>query len=60
MVALFPLTHENFSVYSNAIVLPSAEFRWASLAEGSWPSKEEEITLSKAGAEKQRDRKSVV
>ena len=52
MVALFPLTHENFSVYSNAIVLPSAEFRWASLAEGSWPSKEEEITLSKAGAEK--------
>ena len=46
MVALFPLTHENFSVYSNAIVLPSAEFRWASLAEGSWPSKEEEITLA--------------
>ena len=52
MVALFPLTHENFSVYANAIMLPSAEFRWASLAEGSWPSKEEEITLSKAGAEK--------
>ena len=38
MVALFPLTHENFSVYSNAIVLPSAEFRWASGRTGRHPS----------------------
>ena len=47
-----PLKHENFSIYSNAMVLPSSEFRWASLAEGQWPSAEREIVLAKKGAEK--------
>lgn len=51
-VALFPLAHENFSVYSNAIMLPSAEFRWAPFTEDSWSSKEGETILSKVGMEK--------
>ena len=50
--ATFPMNHGDFSTYANAIMLPSPEFRWASLAEGTWPSGEGEITLAKAGAEK--------
>jgi len=47
-----PLKHGDFSIYSKVMTLPSSEFRWASLAEGKWPSAEREIVLSKKGAEK--------
>ena len=47
-----PLKHGDFSIYSRVMTLPSSEFRWASLAEGKWPSAEREIVLAKKGAEK--------
>ena len=47
-----PLKHGDFSIYSKVMTLPSSEFRWASLAEGKWPSAEREIVLAKKGAEK--------
>ena len=46
------MSHEDLTAYGNVAGLPSADFRWASLVEGDWPSKEGEIALAKKGAEK--------
>ena len=53
-ILVFPtsLTRGSSSAYFNIMRLPSEDFRWASLAEGNWPSGANEIVLSKEGAEK--------
>lgn len=46
------LSYGNNSLFFNLISLPSEEFRWASLKEGSWPAAPDEVTLSEDGAKK--------
>ena len=46
------LSTEQASVYVNLYGLPSEQFRWASLAQGDWPSGATEVALSQQVADK--------
>ena len=52
IVTTGPLRSEQATVMAVLYVVPSEEFRWATVREGAWPTTDAQITLAKEAADK--------